>query len=40
MRLVYDITTIKELEGGDGEGGGGGGGVPRVARDLRSCLAR
>ena len=34
VRLVYDITTIKELEGD------GGGGVPRVTRDLRTCLAR
>ena len=36
VRLVYDITTIKELEGDYGGGGGG----PRVTRDLRTCLAR
>ena len=41
MRLVYDITTIKELEADSGGVGvGGSGGIPRVTRDLRTCLAR
>lgn len=42
MRLVYDITTIKELEADPGGVGGvgGSGGIPRVTRDLRTCLAR
>ena len=37
VRLVYDITTIKELETDPGVVTGGG---PRVTRDLRTCLAR
>ena len=41
VRLVYDITTIKELETDPGGVGvGGSGGIPRVTRDLRTCLAR